>query len=207
MELDARARRLLRRMPRTSVYSLAEILLIILLALQCARLFWTLLTPVGPLGEWRAKSALQTALPGAGGALSAFDPFFRLTAADSGPAVVTALDLNLHGVRGNLATGRGAAIIGFPGGEQKSFVVGEEIMPGVVLSSVAFDSVTISRDGRSEQLFLDQSPPATVVSPPPRPASPPAPPPPPPVVEAGPRDPLADEPGPPPSREDGEDGR
>src|SRR3546814_14461007 len=63
------------------------------------------------------------------------------------------------------STGRGSAIVGTPDGEQRSFAVGEEIVPGVTLLAVNFDSVTISRGGTAEQMFLDQSPPATVVGP------------------------------------------
>jgi general secretion pathway protein C len=159
--MDRGAGRLLARMPRPTVYSALEIVLLTLLAVQCARLVWTLVTPVGPLGDWRPASALRP-LPAAGAAAD-FDPFFRL-GGEAGPAVVTALDLKLHGVREDRATGRGSAIIGLPGGEQASFAVGEEILPGVVLSAVAFDSVTITRGGTEEQIFLDQSPPAAEIA-------------------------------------------
>jgi general secretion pathway protein C len=84
-----------------------------------------------------------------------FDPFFRLEG--DGRIVVTDLDLKLYGVRQDQASGRGSAIIALPGGEQDSFTVGDEIMPGVVLEAVDFDFVTISRNGASEQIFLDQS--------------------------------------------------
>jgi general secretion pathway protein C len=50
-------------------------------------------------------------------------------------------------------------------GQQRSFLLGEEIMPGVTVTAVGFDSVTVSRGGAPEQLFLDQSPPATTVGP------------------------------------------
>src|SRR5476651_2135633 len=73
--LDARARALLRRLPRTNVYSALELLLLAGLAVQCARLFWVLATPVGPLGAW------QPVQPGFNGSpaamLQGFDPFFR----------------------------------------------------------------------------------------------------------------------------------
>ena len=48
LALDPRARRLLQRVPRTNLYSLLELILLFLLAVQCARLFWVLVTPVGP---------------------------------------------------------------------------------------------------------------------------------------------------------------
>jgi general secretion pathway protein C len=108
---------------------------------------------------------------------------------------VTSLNLKLFGVREDRASGRGSAIIGTQDGQQRSFAVGEEIIPGVTLTAVGFDNITVSRGGTAEQLFLDQSPPATVVAPSgptpfatgatPVPAPPP-PPPPMPVISATP---------------------
>ena len=51
--LDARARSVLRRVPVTKVYSALELLLIALLAVQGARLVWTVVTPLGAIGVWR----------------------------------------------------------------------------------------------------------------------------------------------------------
>jgi general secretion pathway protein C len=141
-----------------------ELVLLSLLALQCARLVWTIVTPVGPVGDWKASSALRPVLPRSTG-LSSFDPFFRLSGASAAPVVVTSLDLKLFGVRENRASGLGSAIISTPDGQQRNFLVGEEIVPGVTLTAVGFDSVTISRNGTAEQLFLDQSSPAEVVAP------------------------------------------
>ena len=152
-----RAERLFRRLPRFTALTAVELLLLTLIAVQAARLVWTLVTPVGPVGDWRPPSAL--ALPTSDSALTDFDPFFRLSAG-SGPAVVTGLNLKLYGVREDRATGRGSAIIALPDGTQRSFGVGEEIMPGVTLAQVGFDNVTINRSGVPEQIFLDQSQPA-----------------------------------------------
>jgi len=153
--LDARARRMLRRLPKGGLFAALEIALLAVLALQCARLVWTILTPVGPLGEWRRDGDMGVTAPSP--ALFAnFDPFFRLSQA-SGPAVVTGLNLKLFGVREDRASGRGSAIIGLPDGAQASFAVGDEILPGVKLGSVAFDHVMIRRGGAEEQLFIDQS--------------------------------------------------
>jgi general secretion pathway protein C len=154
--LNARARRLLRRVPHITVYSALELLLLSLLAVQCARLFWTFVTPLGPVGEWKAPAAFRTPVqPSA--FVADFDPFFRMSNANNVPIVVTSLNLKLFGVREDRASGRGSAIIGTPDGVQRSFAVGEEIGPGVVLTAVGFDSVTISRGGAAEQIFLDQS--------------------------------------------------
>jgi general secretion pathway protein C len=148
-----RGGRLIERLPRLTLYSAAELILLVLIAVQAARLIWLLVAPLGPVGEWKALSA--TAAPANSAVLAAFDPFFRLSA--GGQIVVTSLNLRLYGVREDRATGRGAAIIALPDGRQLSFAVGEEIMPGVTLTAVGFDNVTISRGGTAEQIFLDQS--------------------------------------------------
>jgi general secretion pathway protein C len=166
LALDPRARRLLRRLPRTTVYSVLELILLSLLAMQCARLVWTLVTPLGPVGNWKTEAALRPVQPTTSALLGSFDPFFRASSsAAAAPAVVTSLNLKLFGVREDRASGRGSAIIGVGDGQQRSFLVGEEVMPGVTLTAVGFDSVTVSRAGAPEQLFLDQSPPATTVGP------------------------------------------
>lgn len=165
LALDPRARRLLRRLPRTTVYSVLELFLLSLLAIQCARLVWTFVTPLGPVGEWKTAASLLPAQQTGTALVGSFDPFFRADAGAPPPAIITSLNLQLFGVREDLASGRGSAIIGVADGQQRSFLVGEEIMPGVTLTGVGFDNVTVSRGGAPEQLFLDQSPNATVVGP------------------------------------------
>lgn len=155
LSLDARAQRLLRRLPRTSWFSVLEIILISVLAVQCARLVWAVVTPVGPVGDWRSNAGIPTLAAPDMALFETFDPFFRLEG--NGRVVVTDLDIRLFGIRQDQASGRGSAIIALPNGEQDSFSVGDEIMPGVSLESVDFDFVTISRNGSSEQIFLDQS--------------------------------------------------
>ncbi len=154
LKFDARARAILRRLPVVNVYSFAELLLLAGLAAQCARLAWAIATPVAPLGDWRPA---EPTVPGSpGDILRGFDPFFRISGAQQ-PATVTALNLKLFGTRIDEAMGRGSAIIAGPDNVQKSISVGEEVAPGAVLKSVAFDHVTIERGGVPEDLFLDQS--------------------------------------------------
>ncbi len=156
LKFDARARAILRRLPVVNIYSAAELALIAALAVQCARLAWVVLTPVSPLGAW--MPAGPTVPADAAGVLAGFDPFYRVSGAQAqGPAVVTSLQMTLYGTRMDDAQARGAAIIAGQDGVQKSVAVGEEVAPGVVLKSVAFDHVTLERGGRSEDLFLDQS--------------------------------------------------
>lgn len=153
-----------------NLYSLGELVLLAILAIQCARLFWAIVTPVGPLGDWRV------AQPGVGGSpvaiLRGFDPFFRVSGAQGATTAVTSLQLTLFGTRIDDATGLSSAIIAGPDGVQNSIGLGEEIVPGVRLKAVAFDHVTIDRGGRAEELYIDQS-----AAPPPAAAAPAAPPP------------------------------
>lgn len=171
MRLAFDSRRLIGRARGVNGWTVLELALLALLALQCARLIWSALTPVGPLGDWRSEPA--TGGEATAAALGGFDPFFRLSGA-AGPVTVTSLNLKLFGVRQDQASGRGSAIIAGSDGQQRSIAVGEEVEPGVTLKSVDFDSVTISRGGADEQLFMDQSQAPTMVAPG-APGSPPAP--------------------------------
>jgi general secretion pathway protein C len=146
---------------RASGSWLAVILLVVSLALvavQAARLIWVLVTPAGPVG------APPTPASKGNGSIGGFDPFFRLQAPATSNAV-TSLPLKLFGTRRDSATGQGFAIIASLDGVQSSFAVGETIMPGVKLSGVGSDEVTIDRGGVQEKLFLDQSVPAPVAAP------------------------------------------
>jgi general secretion pathway protein C len=168
MRLAFDSRRLIGRARGVNGWTLLELALLALIALQCARLIWTALTPVGPIGDWRGtgpdRGAAATAV------LGGFDPFFRLSGA-GGPVTVTSLNLKLFGIRQDQASGRGSAIIAGSDGQQRSIAVGEEIEPGVVLKAVGFDSVTIARGGADEQLFMDQSQGPAAVAPPTGPAA------------------------------------
>lgn len=132
-------------------------LLLILLAVQGARLFWAVVTPHGPVGDWRPVVAGTVQVD------PSFDPFFRLASGNE-TSVITALSLKLFGVRLDEATGRGSAIIATPDGVQSSFGIGEAVMPGVILKSVALDYAVLDRGGAEEKLFIDQSVPAAVAS-------------------------------------------
>ncbi len=151
LKFDARARRILRRLPVVNVYSLTELVLIAALAAQTARLLWTIVTPIGPLGEWRPPVLLVPGNPGE--ILAGFDPFFRLDSNRPQTATST-LPIALFGIRVEGGALRGSAIVAGPDAVQKSVAVGEEIQPGVVLKAVAFDHITIARGGVDEDLFM-----------------------------------------------------
>ncbi|MEH3036703.1 MAG: PDZ domain-containing protein [Sphingomonas adhaesiva] len=174
LKFDARARAILRRLPVVNVYSAAELALLGVLAVQCARLMWVVVTPVSPLGAWIPAGPAIPADPAA--VISAFDPFYRGAAAQApGTAGVAALQLTLFGTRMDSAQAKGGAIIAGPDGVQRSIAVGEEVAPGVTLKAVAFDHVTLDRGGASEELFLDpsQGGGGSAAPPPPAPGGPP----------------------------------
>ncbi len=147
--------------------------LALLLATQVVRLGWTIVTPVGSLGDWRAPSVDIVPQSARLALFSGFDPFFRNDAVAAGADNVTSLNLTLFGIRANESSGGGSAIIAGEDGVQNSYGVGEEVSPGVILDSVAFDHVILSRGGVKEALYLDQSVPAETVGP--TPAAAPAP--------------------------------
>ncbi|WP_239025965.1 type II secretion system protein N [Sphingomonas paeninsulae] len=162
LTLAAWRARMIPKMSRQFPYGWIEAVLTAILAIQCARLIWTAFAPLGPVGNWEAQSLRSYS--NKADALKTFDPFFRMSA-QSGNAVITSLPLKLYGVRLDEATGHGSAIIATPDGVQQSFAIGDEVMPGIRLKSVARDNVTIDRGGSAEQLFLDQSVPAPTAQP------------------------------------------
>lgn len=126
-------------LPPRTLLGLAEIALVILLALQAARLVWILAAPAeGPIGGAQAVRSVGAAQTGI---LGRFDPFFRL--ADSGAAPVSGQsgDLQLYGVRTGGVTA--SAILGPPGGAQTLYVVGEQGPDGVTLIEVSHDHVVV----------------------------------------------------------------
>lgn len=138
-------------------------ILAVLLAIQVARVFWAIMTPVSPVGNWRAPPVNIVPASAMAALFSGFDPFFRNDQPATGSANITSLSLMLFGIRANESSGGGSAIIAGEDGVQNSYAVGEEVSPGVVLESVAFDHVILSRGGVKESLYLDQSVPAETV--------------------------------------------
>ena len=133
--------------------------LLLLLGLGCLvqmlRILFIFLTPIGPtsgatLGAEGPESAAAIAM-------NANANIFGAARAADGPANVTALPLTLYGTRSGAS---GSAIIAAADGVQKSIGVGEEIIPGVRLASVAFDHVEIDNRGAREALYIDQDGPA-----------------------------------------------
>lgn len=144
------------------LYPVLFLCLAVLLLVQAIRLVWLVVTPLGPVGDYRVNDVEIMSPQSRLTLFSSFDPFFRSDAAQSAN-VVTSLQLTLFGIRMNEASGLGSAILSGPDGVQESYAIDEEIMSGVTLSSVAFDHVVIDRGGVRESLYLDQSIPAQTV--------------------------------------------
>jgi general secretion pathway protein C len=150
---------------------MVEVGLVLLLALQGARLVWAAVTPVGPLGTPVLATARPVAPPTGPdlAVLERFNPFFRgqtvvVGAVAAAPVDAAQLGLKLHGVRGAMFGDRGSAIIATPDGKQGSYGVGETIMPGIVLRAVGGDHVVLSQNGADLRLpfaeFAAAPPPA-----------------------------------------------
>ena len=153
---------------RAKAIPIANVLIAVvslLFAAQTARLLWAVVTPVGPLGDWRARAVDVVPAEARISLFGSFDPFSRTEISAAGTDSITALNLILFGIRANTSSGGGSAIIAGEDGVQVSYAVGEEVMPGVTLDSVAFDHVILSRGGVKESLYIDQSVPAETVSP------------------------------------------
>lgn len=149
-----------------NAYQLSWSVMALIIAGLATWLIWTLVTPLSPFGAWRPKSAEIMAPPARLAMLESFDPFSRQVAATADPSAIaiTALPIKLFGIRMNEGSGSGTAIIAGEDGVQKIVAMGQEIQPGVTLAGIAFDHVLINNAGKNEQLFLDQSKPATEVS-------------------------------------------
>lgn len=127
-----------------------ELLLAGLVVVQCFRLYDTVVTPVaGPPVPVRSMTVATPPVD-----LAAFDPFFGTDGAEPPPPL--AFGLVVHGIRQGFGFDRGAAIISTPGGEQRSFAVGDEIVPGVRLSAVGPAEIVISRHRALETVPLAQ---------------------------------------------------
>lgn len=125
--------------PQRSLWAAAEVLLVVLLGVQAARLGWNVLSPA-PVSVPSVTAGGEDRLA----ILKRFDPFFR--AAPEALTTATAQAFRLHGVRVG-GGGSGSAIISTPDGLQNSFAVGDEVAPNVRLVSVAEDHVVLARGG------------------------------------------------------------
>ncbi|TYT25365.1 type II secretion system protein C [Luteimonas viscosa] len=126
-----------------SLIRLAEVAVVVLLAFQCARLAWLLLPPAS-LGRMPGTAMGVVAPRPERLAIDAFHP------APATAATADASGLRLHALRSG--TGGGSAIVAGRDGTQRSYAVGEEIVPGVVLADVRADHAILESGGRRTEL-------------------------------------------------------
>src|SRR3546814_16466331 len=101
-----------------------EVLLVVLLAAQAARLLWMLLVPIAPLGVSAAAAPMQAVSP----SLPMVDLFFRSASHATSSGNDEALGYSLPGVR---TDGTDGSAILEKDGRQASHAFGNELAPGV----------------------------------------------------------------------------
>lgn len=139
----------------SAVPKIIEVVLIVLLGLVAARLFWLLFAPL-PVADNPPPVVRATASSSQSIAKS---PFGKIAAApieeEAQPLETvqeTTLNLKLHGVMAD--DERSSAIIETDNNKQSVFFLDEEIADGVTLEAVYANQVTINRNGIIESLKL-----------------------------------------------------
>jgi general secretion pathway protein C len=135
-------------------YTSFKAVLLAVLAVLAAQLAWTIVTPAGPFGDWRPAAPRTLSAEAQSAVLAAVDPFFRSASTAPRAGAEAPLDLQLFGTRLGSDGVPGSAILGQPEGEQGSYVVGEEVAPGVKLAAVHFDHVDLDRGGIRQSLYM-----------------------------------------------------
>ncbi|NHF66357.1 type II secretion system protein N [Xanthomonas hortorum] len=118
--------------------------LLAVLALQCARLLWVLITPIGPLGTGQVATVANADLP----ALRR-DVFYRSGPESNSDGIV------LHGVRAGGT--QAAAFLSSGDGKQGAYRVGDAVVPGVVVHAIASDHVLLRASNGLRRLALVES--------------------------------------------------
>ena len=136
---------------------LVEAVLVVLLAMIAARLFWLIIAPLplpqgDPLEIAKIAATPQEATPSQSpfGAALSDAPAEQAIVAD---VAETTLNLKLKGVWTDAEAP--SAAIQLPDGKQARFAVGDEIISGVSLLSVEADRAIIRRAGQREALIFE----------------------------------------------------
>ena len=146
-------------------YTTLKALILAVLAVLATQLAWAVVTPAGPFGEWRPMAPRTLSAEAQSALLSSVDPFFRSGAAGPVASAAAPTGLQLFGTRLGSDGIAGSAILGEADGEQRSYVVGEEVAPGVKLAAVYFDRVELDRGGVRQSLAMPGSSEGTASSP------------------------------------------
>ena len=130
-----------------------ELAMLLLVALQAARLIWIFAAPPEPTAPKTAASVFRAVDHKI---LASFDAFGSAGAAPQAGGQATVEGFRLYGVRQDGDSG--SAIIAGPDGVQKSFAVGETVAQGVTLAAVGADHVELSRGGARMTLSFPELP-------------------------------------------------
>lgn len=138
----------------TRLRAAVELGLVLLLAMQAARLTWLLLTPLGPVADGAAEAPAYASLPSN---LAGPDPFYRGAQAAGTDGNVAGW--TLYGLR----TGEdgGAAILAGPDGVQSAYRVGDTLAPGLTLLRVEAGHAVLGAGGVEHRLRLPETPAAS----------------------------------------------
>lgn len=146
------ARQLLPR----DVYFWLKALLLALVAVQLARLFWSLAVPIGPVGPWLPAGPQPLPAAAQAALIATFDPFAQGRPATAAVATVTLPEgIKLFGTRMGGGALAGSAIIQGTDGLQTSYTIGDEVAPGVRLAVVSFDFVLLDMGGSQQKLTME----------------------------------------------------
>lgn len=127
-----------------------ELALLMLLAVQAARLLWLALTPIGPIG---ASTPADDSFVATTPRLPVIDIFFRqMTVAGTDSGSGEALGYTLFGVHSDI-DGDGSAILG-KNDDQASYAVGDEVASGIVLESVGANHAVLLASGSRHRIDL-----------------------------------------------------
>ncbi len=139
-------------------YTSLKVLILAALAVLATQLVWAIVTPVGPFGEWRPATPRTLSAEAQSALLSTVDPFFRSGAAGTPASAAAPTGLQLFGTRLGSDGIPGSAILGPADGEQRSYLVGEEVSPGVKLAAVYFDRVELDQGGIRQSIAMPGAP-------------------------------------------------
>ena len=143
-----------------------DIVLVILLASVLARLVWVMLAPTAfvtdvPQISTSTVTAEQTRLQADPAFLARFNPFNRdLSASEvtiEEDAPETSLNLEIRSLIASTDPDKSLVRLRLPDNSDQRFRVGDTIVSGVTLERILSDRVILSRSGRREVLYTNES--------------------------------------------------
>ena len=131
---------------------ITEALLVTVLAVVLAWTAWRLLAPIDVAERAEGRSAHLQRQPVDRSLVSRLDIFWSNARSS---ASMDNRGWTLHGVRASPDPDLGAAILSREGLDQRSYFVGDEVAPGVVLEAVGIDHVVLGQGNSIIELYID----------------------------------------------------